>query len=163
MINRLPFLSLAGLLCVTSACIVVTDDGDDTSNDSSNTNTSSPATTNDTDMTSDASTSDAPATDGSSSSGATTTTMGADETTAGAAACGWGQTGDPDVPEGYICEGDGSADPSDTFPLDCPADVELVVDGECGGIMGPGCCDADGNVWFCSDATGDELLATISC
>ena len=58
------------------------------------------------------------------------------------AGCGWAPEG-----EGYYCEGEGE-DPSGMFPFACP---EGIAEGDpCGDITGAGCCDANGDNWFCT-------------
>lgn len=76
--------------------------------------------------------------------------------------CGWGDTGQKKVSDGYICDGDGE-DPAAVYPIDCPAGTELVEGGACGGILGAGCCDANGDVWFCAEDGGAPMLFTESC
>lgn len=82
--------------------------------------------------------------------------------TAGTGACGWGPTGDPAVPEGYVCGGEGE-DPSGMLPMLCPEEVDLQTGGACNGIEGQGCCDAQGNAWFCGDAGRGPVLTRIEC
>jgi hypothetical protein len=147
---------LAGLVGLGPACIIVSDDGDDTVGETGNVTTG-----NTTDR-------------GESSGGATTTddanTTAADDTagattasddTASAAGCGWGPTGDDMIPEGYVCGGDGE-DPDGNFPQACP-DIELVEGGDCGEVQGQGCCDAAGNAWFCGDDGTGPALVLIEC
>lgn len=139
------FFAMAGLLGVGAACLLDT-------NDDSGTETGS--------VTSGSGTSSA------SSSGTDTGTgqasTAADETAAGGGVCGWGPTGDEAVPEGYVCGGDGE-DPSGTFAMPCPEGVDLQVGGVCGGIKGEGCCDTQGNAWFCGDAGAGPVLALLVC
>jgi hypothetical protein len=47
----------------------------------------------------------------------------------------------------YECGGDGE-DPNGKVPMDCP-DVDLEVGGACGDVTRAGCCDGNGDVWFC--------------
>jgi hypothetical protein len=59
----------------------------------------------------------------------------------------------------YECGFDGE-DPNGTFPIGCP---DGLVEGDpCAttGITGEGCCDANGDSWFC--AQGD-VVAFFSC
>lgn len=144
------------VLLGASACIIDATDDDDSSGDSSNATTNNSA--ND-------SSGSAPAT--STSEANTDTAAPGDSTAAGetssaGGACGWGETNDPEVPEGYICGGDG-ADPSKTFPMGCPAEATLEVGADCAGIEGPGCCDAEGNVWFCGDDGSGPALVRTEC
>lgn len=146
--ERLTFLALAGLL-LAPACIINTADDDSSSGeDGAATSTASG---------SGSGTSSTPAT-GSGTASQDGTAEGA-ETTAGGA-CGWGPTGDDMVPDGYVCGGDG-VDPEGTFPFDCPEGLE--VGAECGTVEGPGCCDADGNAWYCGNDGSGPALALIEC
>jgi hypothetical protein len=161
--NKLSFASLACIL-VATACVVNPDDDDATTNNSNVSNV-----TNATDETMDPTTGDPETTTGdpetTTGPGTTTdtpeTTTGTPDTdtdtdTDGSEACGWGMLGpDDDVEFGYICGGDG-ADPSQTFPMACPAD--LTEGGDCTEQMltAEGCCDADGNAWYCQDPDGDQ-------
>lgn len=86
----------------------------------------------------------------------------ADDTAGAGGVCGWGPTGDPAVPEGYVCGGDGE-DPSGMVPLACPEAVDLQVGAGCNGIEGQGCCDAQGNAWFCGNDGSGEALARLMC
>ena len=74
--------------------------------------------------------------------------------------CGWGTIMDANLSMAYICGGEG-ADPTDTFPLECPDN--LVAGGECGSVTGAGCCDANGDVWFCTEDFGTPQLFQESC
>jgi hypothetical protein len=71
--------------------------------------------------------------------------------------CGW--DGTQSFP-GYYCGGTG-ADPSGTFPFACPAD--LVVGNPCGPLSGQGCCDVNGNLWFCTSDTEPVSLVQEVC
>lgn len=153
----LSFFALAGLLGIASACIIVTDD-DDTAGEtgnvtSGNTTEAEPATET------GATAADTGATAADTGSGGATT---AADSTAGAAGCGWGPTGEETIPEGYVCGGDGE-DPDGNYRLDCPAEVELVEGAACGTIAGQGCCDADGNAWFCGDEGAGPILVLVPC
>ncbi|MEM7156898.1 MAG: hypothetical protein AAF799_28870 [Myxococcota bacterium] len=157
MSRRLTLAALAGLL-VASACIINTTDDDDSSGDSSNATT----TGNGNDSSGSSATPASSTSDANSSTAAPGESTAAAETSSAGGACGWGQTGDADVPEGYICGGEG-ADPSENFPMDCPAEATLEVGAACAGIEGPGCCDADGNVWFCGDDGSGPALVRTEC
>jgi hypothetical protein len=140
------FLALAGVLGVIPACIIDTtndDDGAETGNGTAGTGTGSAGTA------------------ATESSGTATESTAADDT-AGGGVCGWGPTGDEAVPEGYVCGGDGD-DPSGVVPRLCPDAVDLQVGGSCSGIEGIGCCDVQGNAWFCGDAGSGPALARIMC
>jgi hypothetical protein len=154
---------------------VITDNGDD---DAGDTGASSSPTTNSsaTNATASATNATASATDSASgtddsSSGSTAPaetgadSSSGDASTGGGGACGWGVTGEKMVPMGYICGGDGE-DPSGLMPIGCPEGIELVEGGDCGGnmgITGVGCCDANGDVWYCADDGGGAVLFTSPC
>lgn len=153
--HDLGFYLLVGLLCAASGgaasgCFIINDDddgGSDTANDTG------PATSG-----------SAGSESGSGGSGSATTASdetASDETAAGGA-CGWGPTGDATVPEGYVCGGEGE-DPGGDYPMLCPDGVTLEVGGACSGIEGPGCCDAEGNAWYCGDEGNGPALAIIEC
>jgi hypothetical protein len=74
----------------------------------------------------------------------------------GTPSCGWGPTGDSTITDGYVCGGAGE-DPDGTWTQACP---DGLVEGEaCGTVTGVGCCDPDGNAWFCgTDGTTDALF-----
>jgi len=153
--SGLPFFALAGLLGVAPACLLDLpndDDGAETGNGTTAATASSG--------------SESGSTAGAASSGTATETATAASTaaddTAGMGVCGWGPTGDEAVPEGYVCGGDGE-DPSGMVPLLCPEAIELQVGGACSGIEGPGCCDAQGNAWFCGDDGSGQALARLEC
>ncbi len=156
-LSLLSTLCAAGLL-TTPACIINNNTGDD-DGATSDPDTGEPTT--DPGETSNGETTDP--TDPGTSTVADTGSTSEDPTdTGGPVGCGWGQTGAPSVPEGYVCGGDG-ADPNGTFPMDCPEDVELTEGAECGSIEGPGCCDSEGNVWFCADDGTGPVLYTEDC
>lgn len=148
----------AALALATSACVIVDDDdggGSETGNSSNATTQSTTATT----------ASSNSGTDGSSGSSAASESTAADSGTTAGGACGWGPTGEADVPEGYVCGGNGE-DPSGMIPSACPEGVELVEGSDCGGnmgITGVGCCDASGNAWFCAGQDGAAQLYTQAC
>lgn len=172
------FLLLATIAALQLGC-VITDNDDD---DAGDTGTSSPSTTNSTNPTTTSTTSSTSSSSATSSTTATTdqgtedssgsagtdvgtTDATADSGTTGGAACGWGRTGEQTVPMGYICGGDGE-DPSGLMPSECPEGIELVEEGDCGGdmgITGVGCCDANGDVWYCADNGGGRALYTQDC
>lgn len=147
MLERLTFLALAGLM-LASACII--DATDDDSSGDSGAATSTAAS---------GSGSGAPAT-GSGTASQDGTAEGAE--TAAGGACGWGSTGDDMVPDGYVCGGDG-VDPAGMFAFDCPEGATLEVGAECGDIEGPGCCDAEGDVWYCGNDGSGPALARVEC
>jgi hypothetical protein len=150
------FIALAALVAAAPACIIVTDDGDDSGGNTSNNPTSgTPGTSNGSAETS------TPTDTGSTAATSADGTTAADET-ASVPACGWGPTGEEPISEGYVCTGDGE-DPDGNFPIDCPADVDLAVGGDCGPIQGQGCCDAQGDAWFCGDDGSGPALVRLDC
>ncbi len=170
--NKLSFVSLACMLAL--GCVVTDDDDDATTTTTAGTNptTSASDSGNDDNSTTPATTTtngDATSTtDGpSDSSGNNDSTAGSDsgsDTGAGAGTCGWGKTGQKMISEGYVCGGMGESPMPEMFPIDCPAEVELTAGAECGNIRGQGCCDANGDVWFCaSDNGADPVLFTTDC
>lgn len=73
------------------------------------------------------------------------------------ATCGWIQEADP---PGYYCDGEGE-DPTGTVPIGCPDG--LVEDDPCGTVTGAGCCDANGDNWYCAESGGEQFLVRESC
>jgi hypothetical protein len=153
--KNLSLLSIATLLGLsfTTGCIAIdTDDlGTDTTLDTNDdvddatTDATDDATTDATDDdvgTTDESTGDG---DGDTTDDATTdATTTTDETTDGGLGCGWNARGPY-----YECGFEG-ADPDGNFPLECP---DGLVDGDpCDttGLTGEGCCDANGDNWYCT-------------
>jgi hypothetical protein len=156
--KKLSLSSITALLglCVIPACILtVTDDvatGDEvaTTDDNATTDATDDATEGATDdATDDATTTDddvgtddatTDATDDATDDATTT-----DETTDGPAnMCGW------NVEASYYDCGFEGADPGGT-PIECP---EGLVDGDsCDitGLPGEGCCDANGDNWYCTE------------
>ena len=152
------FFTLAchlGVLSVATwslACVITT--GETTS-----TNTSATSSTPTTSGSGTASTS-------SDTQGGTTDPSGTDASSSasgssgGFSGCGWGPTGMNEVPNGYVCEGVQASDPDEIYPRECPPD--LVSGASCGNVTGIGCCDANGDVWFCG---GDDpgMLVMLEC
>jgi hypothetical protein len=135
----LCFLTVASLLGAP-ACILDTtndDDGAETGNGTGNVTSSDGSESGST---------AAAETSGTAAETAEASTAADD--TAGAGVCGWGPTGDEVVPEGHLL---------------CPEAVDLQVGGGCGGITGQGCCDAQGNAWFCGNDGSGEALARLEC
>jgi hypothetical protein len=152
------FILLLGAASLSSACIVTSSDDDAT-----NPTTSATTQGNTSGQTSDPSTSGDASTDETAETAETTAdpdeTTAADET-GDAPSCGWGLIDDPMVDEGYLCGGEGE-DPSDRYPIECPEGLEEGA--ECGELTGVGCCDAEGNVWFCWDEAGTQTLVKEEC
>ena len=168
--TKLSFVSLACMLAL--GCVVTDDDGATTTTTSAGTsptttasdtgnddNSTTPATSNGEGTGTSAGPSD--------SSGNNDSTAGSDSgsgTGAGGGTCGWGDTGQKMISEGYVCGGDGESPMPEMFPIDCPAEVDLMAGAECGTIRGQGCCDTNGDVWFCaSDNGADPVLFTTDC
>ena len=161
---KLPFASLLSALVLTSACVIVADDDDEETTAATSPTTNGGTSDGETD------TSPTSETAASGETGNAEETGNADGTgtaeTGSSSTCGWGPTGETDVSEGYICGGDG-ADPNGTYDIDCPAD--LVAGDPCGeAVTGIGCCDANGDVWFCQDPDGPDgpeepVLVTEDC
>ena len=158
------FSLFIGAACLSSGCIVTSNDdgGTNTSNSSDPTNggdtggqtSNDPSNGDDDDTTSPGETTDAEddeTTDAADETGETGEPVGP---------CGWGMTNDPEVPEGYVCGGDGE-DPDARFAMECPADLEEGA--RCGQLTGVGCCDDEGNVWFCWDVGGDQTIVKETC
>lgn len=153
MLERSIILALAGLL-VGSACIVVDPDDEASSGSTASTPTSGRGSGSGSGSTATAS-EDATA-DGTASATASETTG------TGGGACGWGRTGDEEVPDGYVCGGDG-VDPGGVFPFDCPEGVTLEVGAACGDVEGPGCCGPEGDAWYCGNDGSGPALARQLC
>lgn len=151
----LCFLALAGLLSIAPACFILDDDDGSTETGNGTGNSSGTGSGSGTASESGSGTANA------SESGSAEASTAADETAAGGV-CGWGPTGDPMVPDGYVCGGDGE-DPDGVLPMLCPEVIDLQVGGACSGIEGSGCCDAQGNAWFCGDDGNGPALARIEC
>lgn len=144
---------LFAALGLSAGCIITTNDDGTTSattHGDTGTHTSDPSTSG------DGETSQGETSDGETSDAAETS---ADET-GGTAACGWGATQDPEVPEGYVCGGDGE-DPEEMFPIACPEGLEEGM--RCEGLTGVGCCDEEGNVWFCWEEGGNQTVVKEAC
>lgn len=157
--KKLSLSSITALLglCIIPACVLtVTDDVADDDVGTETTTTTDGGTddaTTTTDTTTDATT-DA-TTDGTTAEDDIGTDTAA-ETTDGGPACGWNPDG---MPAGYYCGFEG-VDPGGTNPIECP---EGLVEGDpCAttGLTGEGCCDAEGNNWFCA---GEDLVFLEAC
>jgi hypothetical protein len=156
MLKNISFLALAGALASMTACIVVTDDGN-TLGDSDTAGDGDGDTAGDGDG--DTATETAGDGDGDTAGdgdGDGDTAGDGDGDGDGDALCGWNPDG---VPPGYYC-GFMGEDPGGT-PIGCP---DGLVDGaECGEVTGSGCCDADGNNWYCGEENGAMFLVFESC
>jgi hypothetical protein len=152
-------LSIAGAF-LSSACVINTSDDDDGGGDDVADDDGSTSNTSATTASTTASTTVSDGSSGESSTAAVDSSDGS--TTAGGGGCGWGELpGQTNVDQGYTCGGQGE-DPDGIHPLECPAD--LVAGDPCGTVMGVGCCDAEGNVWYCADdGSGTQMLFTETC
>jgi hypothetical protein len=73
------------------------------------------------------------------------------------ASCGWLSNVQP---AGYYCGGEG-VDPSGNVPYSCPGGL---VEGEaCGAVTGAGCCDANGDVWYCGEDGESTFIVFEAC
>jgi hypothetical protein len=73
-------------------------------------------------------------------------------------ACGWDAA---QMTPGYYCGGSGE-DPEGMNPITCPDG--LVEGAECGELTGAGCCDGNGDNWYCGvDDMGAMAVAFDSC
>jgi hypothetical protein len=150
MLKNISFLALAGALTFAtsmSACVVLTDDG---SNDEVGDGDGDSTGDGDGDQTGDG--------DGDQTGDGDGDQTGDGDGDGDAPSCGWAQDEDP---AGYYCGGEGE-DPTGTSPWACPADL---VEGEpCGTVTGVGCCDEDGDNWYCAkNDEGDEFLVLEIC
>jgi len=155
-------LSLVTLACLfANGCLISGADDDDTGTESS-TPTSSPTT----DDSSEETTVD-PDSSGTTSSEDTTAGETGDP---GPVGCGWGPIpGNDEIPNGYQC-GFEEEDPEGVHPIACPATamLESGLDCKTAGVTGEGCCDANGDVWYCIDPDPDnpddtEVVQTEDC
>lgn len=164
MSNKLSLLSLLTASLATG-CVIINDDGGSSDGGSATETTSTSNGSTTTDSGGSGSGSSAGSASGSSGSGSSASGSSGGSSSAGSssagtgpsATCGWGQTGVDDPPEGYICGGNG-ADPSNANPLACPDGLRAGA--ACGDVTGVGCCDADGNLWYC---TADDTLYKETC
>ena len=156
MLKNISFLALAGALTLSAtACIVVTDDTADDETSSSGDGDGDPTGDGDGDPTGDG---DGDPTTGDGDGDPTGDGDGDPTTGDGdgdpAPMCGW----DPRNMY-YDCGFEGE-DPNGTFPSACP---DGLVEGDpCAttGLMGEGCCDANGGNWYCAEG---EVVAYVSC
>ena len=90
----------------------------------------------------------------STGSGTDTDTDGTGTDTDGALPCGWNPRENY-----YACElggGEpGAEDPMMLAPYACPDRLEAGAD--CGSVDNLGCCDDDGNLWYCADGLVSEI------
>lgn len=101
--------------------------------------------------------SDVPTTDApTSSTSVSSSTAGTGSSTGGGGAmCGW----DPGNMY-YDCGFEGE-DPNGMIPIACP---DGLVEGDpCGPVPGEGCCDGNGDNWYCGDNGGEQLLVKTPC
>ena len=165
MLKNISFLALAGALAFATsltACVVVTDDGTTLADTSTSGNTgdgdgdgdgaTSGATTGDGDGDGDSATTGDGDGDGDGDSG-----DGDGDGDGDAGSCGWDANA---MPPGYYCGGSGE-DPGGT-PIACP---DGLVEGDpCGEVTGAGCCDGNGDNWYCGDdGMGNQTLVLEAC
>jgi hypothetical protein len=159
MLKNLSFLTLAGALAFAfsmSACIVLTDDGS-TAGDTGTAGDGDGDQTGDGDG--DATTGDGDGDQTGDGDGDQTGDGDGDQTGDGdgdpAGGCGW--DAEQTFP-GYYCGGSGE-DPDGMFPLTCP---DGLVEGDpCGEVIsGVGCCDANGDNWYCGEG---DIITLIPC
>jgi hypothetical protein len=162
MLKNISFLALAGALAFATSmtgCIVVTDDGNSTAGDTGTAGDGDGDTAGDGDGDGDT------ATTGDGDGDGDTAGDGdgdGDGDTAGdgdgdpVGSCGWDDTQEQ---PGYYCGGMGE-DPGGT-PSMCP---DGLVEGEpCGELTGAGCCDANGDNWYCADDGMGQYLFLDVC
>jgi hypothetical protein len=160
-----PFASLATSLNLTTSSMgdETTGDGDGdpttTGDGDPSTGDGDPTTSGDGDPTTSG---DGDPTTGDGDGDPTTTSGDGDPTTTGdgdpPTNCGWYD--DPTFP-GYYCGGVGT-DPAGMHPYTCPGG--LVEGAPCGRITGAGCCDANGDNWYCAgDGGGATFLVKEDC
>jgi hypothetical protein len=159
MLKNLSFLAIAGALTAVSmtGCLSIdtTDLGDDAGDGDGDTTGDGDGDTGD----GDGDTGDG---DGDTGDGDGDTGDGDGDTGDGdgdgdpAGMCGW------DAANMYYECGFEGADPSGTLPLECP---DGLVEGDpCGTVTGAGCCDANGDNWYCGDdQMGGTLLVLNAC
>ncbi|MFZ6182910.1 hypothetical protein [Nannocystis pusilla] len=87
----------------------------------------------------------------------TTETAGTTDTTTGGAMCGWS------VDDAYYSCGFEGEDPEGMHAIACPAG--LVEGDPCAtsGLTGEGCCDENGDNWYCGNDMGMELVVKSPC
>ncbi|MBK8262391.1 MAG: hypothetical protein IPK80_13780 [Nannocystis sp.] len=172
--HYLSLFTFASTLTMLSGCIIVsggTDSDTDTSSSSTSQGTTegtsqgttegtsegtSAGTDSDSASTTEATTS---STTGESTTAAPETSSTTDDSTTAAPAsgCGWNPSemyydcGPNGIP--------GEMDPEGEAPLNCPENQKLEEGQPCGPITNLGCCDPNGDVWFCEDA----MLLTQIC
>lgn len=157
MLKNLSFLALASSFALTGCVLSIGDDVADDEVGTEDTTTTETGDTTETETTADTeTTTDTAETEVGETAETETTDETADETDTGTMnMCGW------DTRNGYYECGFEGEDPSGVIPLACPEG--LTVGDPCGDVTGAGCCDANGDLWYCTDEGGTETLTTISC
>ncbi|MCY0987836.1 hypothetical protein OV203_11925 [Nannocystis sp. ILAH1] len=87
----------------------------------------------------------------------TTTTTTSTTTDTGGALCGWSPRDNY-----YSCNFEGE-DPEGTHPIACP--TGLVEGDPCAttGLTGEGCCDENGDNWYCGEENEMQIVVLASC
>ncbi|NVB38304.1 hypothetical protein G6O69_10715 [Pseudenhygromyxa sp. WMMC2535] len=163
MLKNISFLTAAAVLgasLFTSACVVTV--GDDVSDDTSSDDGDDEATTDDGETEAGTDDGETDGTDddvGTETDGETDGDTGTDESDTGAiiGMCGW------DNNAGYYDCGFEGADPGGTNDIECPEGLEAGALCSDFGLSGVGCCDADGNNWYCGEEGDEEVVVLVEC
>ena len=161
MLKNIFSIALVGAMLLPTGCILTIADDNATST------TDDPSETGDGDGDGDATTTGdgdgdgvaAPATGAGGGAGdATPAGGGGGDAPAGPAnMCGW------DEAEAFYACGLEGEDPSGTFPIGCPDGLAEGVPCADIGLSGEGCCDANGDNWYCGLVDGAEVAVFASC
>ena len=146
MLNNFFLVPLASVLCLGTGCIITGG-----SNDDDGTSESASAGTE----TSSGTSAGTGAADTGSDTGSDT---GGPVCEPGA--CGWGPVDGADFGNAYVCGGDGE-DPDSVWGYACPDGLE--EGGACGDVSGRGCCDANGDLWYCGESGDEQFLVKVCC
>jgi hypothetical protein len=154
--KNLSLLSIATLLLSSGCVLSITDDlatdttvdttADDDVDDDATDDATEEATDDATEDTGDGDTTDDAEDDVDTTDETTADTTADDTTDTGPAGmCGWNADGPY-----YDCGFEG-ADPGGTFPLECPDGLTEGAPCADSGLTGEGCCDANGDNWYCAE------------